>query len=72
MTPKEILCIYCISWSGKLYNVGFSVVRDMRPDINCFVFHDVDLIPEDSRMLYSCVDDGPVHLGAFVDTLGYE
>jgi len=56
---------------GKLYNVAFSVVQDMRPDINCIIFHDVDLIPEDHRLLYTCNNETPVHLGAFVDTLGY-
>ena len=35
------------------------------------VFHDVDLIPEDDRNLYTCSHQ-PRHLSAAVDTLGYK
>ena len=38
---------------GKLMNIGF--VEAMK-DFNwtCVVFHDVDLLPEDDRNLYTC------------------
>ena len=39
--------------------------------INSPVFHDVDLIPEDDRNLYTCSHQ-PRHLSAAVDTLGYK
>ncbi|XP_068229675.1 beta-1,4-N-acetylgalactosaminyltransferase bre-4-like [Palaemon carinicauda] len=38
---------------------------------DCFVFHDVDLLPEDDRNLYTCPDQ-PRHLAVLVDTLFYK
>ena len=37
---------------------------------DCFVFHDVDLLPEDDRMLYWC-HDLPKHLSVSIDKYGY-
>jgi hypothetical protein len=37
---------------GKLFNVAFLAVDRLRPEISCFILHDVDLVPEDERMLY--------------------
>lgn len=39
--------------------------------VDCVVFHDVDLFPQDDQCLYWCPDQ-PLHLGAYVNTLGYE
>lgn len=37
---------------------------------HCFIFHDVDLIPEDDRTLYSC-PISPRHLSVAVDKFNY-
>ncbi len=34
---------------AALMNVGFLEATQRRPDLDCFVFHDVDLVPEDDR-----------------------
>lgn len=39
-------------------------------DYDCFVFHDVDLIPEDDRNLYSC-PPSPRHLSPAIDKFNY-
>lgn len=39
--------------------------------VDCVVFHDVDMFPQDDRNPYSC-PPGPRHLGAFVSNLGYQ
>lgn len=55
---------------GMLFNIGF--VESLRfADYDCFVFHDVDLLPEDDRNLYWC-PVMPRHLSAAVDTLFYK
>ncbi|VDO82403.1 unnamed protein product [Soboliphyme baturini] len=55
---------------GKLMNVGFLFAKHWA-DFPCYIFHDVDLLPEDSRNLYQC-GLGPRHLSVTVDTLGYK
>ncbi|KAH9519817.1 Zinc finger protein containing five transmembrane domains [Bulinus truncatus] len=51
---------------GLLLNVGF--VESLKiHDFSCFIFHDVDLLPLDDRIIYSCSDE-PVHLSAIIDT----
>eukprot|EP00795_Rhopilema_esculentum_P015734 gene15734-7029_t len=54
---------------GKLMNVGFKEALKVM-DFNCFVFHDVDLIPEDDRNLYGC-HISPAHLSPAIDKFGY-
>ena len=53
---------------GMLLNIGF---REALRDFNwsCFIFHDIDNLPEDSRNLYSC-SDLPKHMAVIQD--GYE
>lgn len=55
---------------GKLMNIGF--VEAMK-DFNwtCVVFHDVDLLPEDDRNLYTCPYQ-PRHMSVLVDKWGYK
>lgn len=39
-------------------------------DFQCFVFHDVDLIPEDDRNMYSC-PPSPRHMSVAIDKFNY-
>lgn len=54
---------------GVLMNAG---VREAlkEKDFHCFIFHDVDLIPEDDRNLYSCPTN-PRHMSYAVDKFNY-
>ena len=53
---------------AKLFNVGF---EEANPDFGCFIFHDVDLLPLDSRNAYRCYEH-PVHLTTHVDYFRYK
>uniref|UniRef100_A0A915DG84 Uncharacterized protein n=1 Tax=Ditylenchus dipsaci TaxID=166011 RepID=A0A915DG84_9BILA len=55
---------------GKLMNVGFAEAMKQY-DWQCFIFHDVDLLPEDDRNIYSCPDQ-PRHMSVAVDKFGYK
>ena len=47
-------------------NVAFlEVERIFHPD--CYIFHDVDLVPLDDRNLYLCHKEVAMHLGVRVD-----
>eukprot|EP00944_MAST-04C_sp_MAST-4C-sp1_P012736 g12736.t1 len=64
---------------AKLLNVG-AVLASKSVDIGkiskgrdsrfCFIFHDVDLLPQSEQTLYSCPDkdESPRHLSVYVDT----
>ncbi|XP_066462603.1 beta-1,4-galactosyltransferase 3-like [Eleutherodactylus coqui] len=55
---------------AKLLNVGFKeAMKD--EDWDCMFFHDVDLIPEDDRNLYTC-DKFPKHVSIAMDKFGYK
>jgi hypothetical protein len=56
---------------GLLMNIGFAeALEDKENDWQCFAFHDVDLLPEDDRNLYSC-PESPRHMSSAVSTLNY-
>ncbi|WAR07150.1 BRE4-like protein [Mya arenaria] len=55
---------------GRVMNAAFLEVSKMS-DFDCFIFHDVDLIPEDDRIIYLC-DDRPKHMSHSVDILEYK
>ena len=56
---------------GKLINVGFvEALKDFAWD--CFIFHDVDLLPEDDRNLYSCPVSNPRHMSVAVSKWQYK
>ncbi|XP_006628043.2 beta-1,4-galactosyltransferase 4 [Lepisosteus oculatus] len=69
--------IYVIHQAGgemfnraKLLNVGYlEALKDY--DWQCFVFHDVDLVPENDYNLYRC-DDQPKHLVVGRNATGYK
>ena len=54
---------------GKLLNVGFREALKYLP-FNCFVFHDVDLIPENENIPYNC-QLSPAHLSVAIDKFEY-
>lgn len=54
---------------AMLMNVGF--VEALKIDsYDCFIFHDIDLLPEDDRNLYTCPTQ-PRHMSAAVDIFNY-
>ncbi|KAK3600505.1 hypothetical protein CHS0354_007886 [Potamilus streckersoni] len=54
---------------AMLMNIGF--VEAIRLyDFQCFIFHDVDLLPEDDRNLYTC-PPMPRHMSAAIDKHKY-
>lgn len=53
-----------------LFNVGFLEALKLR-DFDCFIFHDVDLIPEDDRNFYTCPEQ-PRHMSVAVDVFQYK
>lgn len=53
---------------GYLYNVGYIKAKENQH--TCFVFHDVDLIPENDHILYGCMKS-PMHLSRAIDKFHY-
>jgi hypothetical protein len=54
---------------GRLYNIG--VVEALKLDtFDCFVFHDVDMLPEHDGNLYYC-DQHAHHLSTAIDEMRY-
>jgi len=50
---------------GLLMNSGFLEIQKTFGHFDCFVFHDVDMIPEDDRNIFLC-QENPVHLSPSV------
>ena len=50
---------------------AFLVASKRFPEIDCFIFHDVDLLLEDDRNLYNCNRASPKHLSEGVDKFEY-
>lgn len=67
---------------GILMNAGFleimSLTSNVTGDVNrtfafdCVIFHDVDLLPEDDRIMYSCPYYKPRHLSVAIDKYKYK
>ncbi|TPP56476.1 N-acetyllactosaminide 3-alpha-galactosyltransferase [Fasciola gigantica] len=55
---------------ASLFNVGFRESSRIA-EFDCFIFHDVDLLPEDDRLPYRCGKE-PIHLSVSVDALNYK
>lgn len=55
---------------AALMNVGFLEALKLH-QWDCFIFHDVDLIPMDDRNIYNCPDQ-PRHMSVAVDTMGFK
>ncbi|XP_063829436.1 beta-1,4-N-acetylgalactosaminyltransferase bre-4-like [Ostrinia nubilalis] len=57
---------------AKVMNVGFLESQKQRPGgWECFIFHDIDLLPLDQRNMYSCPRQ-PRHMSVSVDKLDFK
>ena len=56
---------------GKLFNAGFSLIQHSKNPTECFIFHDVDMFPEDNRNIYACSHQ-PRHMSVATNTLRYQ
>ncbi|XP_069141426.1 uncharacterized protein [Argopecten irradians] len=54
---------------AMLLNIGFAEALKLY-DYQCFIFHDVDLIPEMGHNMYSCPEN-PRHMSVAIDTMHY-
>ena len=53
---------------GMLFNIGYTMSMNLTNNFwRCFIFHDVDLLPEDDRSLYTC-PELPRHMSVGNDT----
>jgi hypothetical protein len=55
---------------AKLMNIGFVEALKVY-DWDCFIFHDVDLLPMDDRNLYNCPTQ-PRHMSVAIDTFKFQ
>ena len=40
-------------------------------EFDCYIFHDVDMLPENDLNLYFCDSNNPKHIGSYVDKYNY-
>lgn len=52
-------------------NIAFVTALQHDDQYQCFIFHDVDLVPEDDRNMYSC-PQMPRHMSAAIDEMDYK
>ena len=59
---------------GLLMNIGFLQSLNLTGNKwDCFIFHDVDLLPEDEKNIYSCPPKlFPRHMSSLVSTMNYK
>eukprot|EP00106_Octopus_bimaculoides_P014880 XP_014782322.1 PREDICTED: beta-1,4-N-acetylgalactosaminyltransferase bre-4-like [Octopus bimaculoides] len=55
---------------GMLMNVGFAESLK-HYNYSCFIFHDIDLIPENDKNIYDC-EETPRHMSVAVDKMNYQ
>ena len=51
-------------------NIGYLEASKHAP-FDCYIFHDVDLLPENNLNLYSCYRS-PLHIGAYMNKWEYK
>ena len=53
-----------------LINAGF--IESLKDDNwNCFIFHDVDMIPENTNIIYNCSFEAPKHMAIAISSFNY-
>ncbi|KAK3872512.1 hypothetical protein Pcinc_022409 [Petrolisthes cinctipes] len=55
---------------AKLFNIGFVESQKVAKEVECFIFHDVDLLPRHDHNIYSCTHN-PRHMYSAVDVFRY-
>ncbi|XP_042217541.1 beta-1,4-galactosyltransferase 4-like [Homarus americanus] len=55
---------------AKLFNIGFKETLFKLDQVDCFIFHDVDLLPQNDYNTYACTHY-PRHMSTAVDTFRY-
>jgi hypothetical protein len=56
-----------------LMNIGFKEAQLLQENFQCFIFHDVDLLPEFDGNPYTCPENGkPRQMAFFVDSWNYK
>lgn len=55
---------------GMLLNIGFKEASLAEKPYDCYIFHDVDLLPENDNNIYDC-SDAPRHMSSAVDKFNY-
>lgn len=55
---------------AELFNIGYLEAKKLDTQKNCFIFHDVDLLPLNGQNLYAC-SRSPTHLSAYIDTFRF-
>jgi len=53
---------------GIVMNAGYA--ESLEDTFDCYIFHDVDAIPQDDRHMYMCREQ-PIHLAAFSSRHNY-
>ncbi|KAK6753598.1 hypothetical protein RB195_012905 [Necator americanus] len=56
---------------AKLFNAGFIEAMSMY-EWNCILFHDVDVLPEDDRIVHTCSLRNPRHMAVALNKFGYK
>ena len=57
---------------AMLINIGYvESLREKNTDWNCFIFHDVDLLPENEKNIYKCDLYFPKQMAIAVNINGY-
>ena len=57
---------------GLLFNIGYDIASNLTNAFwECYIFHDVDLLPEDDRNLYTCPYQ-PRHMSVAINTFNYK
>ncbi|ESO87263.1 hypothetical protein LOTGIDRAFT_107097, partial [Lottia gigantea] len=56
---------------AMLFNIGY-VESSKLYNHTCFIFHDVDLVPENDLNIYSCSEDHPRHMSVAIDKMHYK